>query len=410
MEAYPLFAAAGLILLIGFFGEFVFSKTNIPDVIWLILVGIIIGVFFKDFVHSSVFTTIGPIFTTFALIFILFEGAININLKHLVAGIFHGVNLTVLNFVLSCLTSAFIMMFFGWEFIHGLLLGAIIGGSSSAIVIPIIKNLNVKKKTTLILTIESAVSDVLCIVGAITIIQIITLHSFSVDSILQDLIYSFTVAILFGVLGGLVWIKIQKYIEQISKSYITTIAFLLILYAFVEYIHANGAIACLAFGVILGNSKRIFSLIEEDFKELMSPSAKFFYAEISFFVKSFFFVYIGLIINFSDFKLILIGLLLSVLLIFIRPLAVLFTSKKGLADKDKAVIEVLSPKGLAAAVLAQVPSHYNIPRGDQFSTIVLSVIFFSILLNTILVFLTERGHFLGVRNTVKNIVKNGKKK
>jgi NhaP-type Na+/H+ or K+/H+ antiporter len=94
----------------------------------------------------------------------------------------------------------------------------------------------------------------------------------------------------------------------------------------------------------------------------------------------------------------LIGFLLTILLFLFRPLAVKISNRhnSSLEHKDRIFMEILTPKGLAAAVLAQLPAQYGITNGEQFSTIVLSVIFFSILISTIAVFMTEKGKFNGV--------------
>jgi NhaP-type Na+/H+ or K+/H+ antiporter len=298
----------------------------------------------------------------------------------------------------------------GWPIIEGMLLGAIIGGASSAVIIPIAKNINVKPNTALALTFESAISDVLCIVGALTILNIIVLQQFSIGGVVQRIIYSFGLAIFVGIVAGLAWIKLDKRMENFSKSYMTTIAALLILYSFVQFLGSNGAIACLSFGIIFGNSKKIFSFLENTKEYTITPSAKFFYSQISFFVKVFFFVYLGLIINLENLSLILIGFLLTILLFLTRPLAVKLANRKTkLEDKDRIFMEILTPKGLAAAVLAQLPAQYGIAHGEQFSTIALSVIFFSILLSTIFVFLTEKGKFSGFANMLDLRKITGKK-
>lgn len=71
MDVISIFGAISAIMFLGFIAEIIFKKLNIPDVILLIGTGIIIGSVLK--VVSI--TTLGPgvdLFTTFALIFILF--------------------------------------------------------------------------------------------------------------------------------------------------------------------------------------------------------------------------------------------------------------------------------------------------------------------------------------------------
>ena len=103
--------------------------------------------------------------------------------------------------------------------------------------------------------------------------------------------------------------QIEEWLEEVEGrmsendlNYIATIAFLLILYGVIEYTGGSGAMAAFAFGLVLGNSKKVFSALQKERKNLMTHSRRFFYSEISFFLKSFFFVYLGLLINFADYK------------------------------------------------------------------------------------------------------------
>ena len=139
------------------------------------------------------------------------------------------------------------------------------------------------------------------------------------------------------------------------------------------------------------------SLVSPDF----TATAKSFFAEISFFVKTFFFVYLGLIIDFSNYQLIILGFLITVLFLLVRPITLKLLRLTSVPKKDMAFMQTLVPKGLAAAVLAQLPLLYVadnpalLPKVEQFSTIVLSVIMFSILFSTIGVYMTEKGKFSG---------------
>jgi len=279
---------------------------------------------------------------------------------------------------------------------ESLLLGMMLGGISSDVIIPLTKKLTMNPETSLDLTLESAISDVFSIVGTITLLNLIALDSFSFGFAVRRIVNSFAVAIFIGTVFGLFWVKIQDELNKFEKSYMVTIAAVLLLYSFVEYMESNGAIACLAFGIILGNSHKIFSLFEKEKEYNVDPSEKFFFAEISFFVKTFFFVYLGIILSFTSIGYVALGFLLSLLLYFIRPLAyAIVYRKKPFEPKDRAFMEVITPKGLAAAVLAQFPLRYGIEHGIEFPVIAIYVIIFSILLSTIGVFLIEKTHFRG---------------
>lgn len=392
-----LFAMFGAIIFIGFLGELVFKKTSIPDIIWLILIGIVIGQV-TELRGSPTLDLVAPIFTTFALIFVLFEGALNIKLRDLFLSMSKTTVITLLSFVLSLVVLVLLGPVFGLGILESVLVGAIIGGSSSAVVIPISEKLSVKSETVSILKLESSVSDVLCILTALTLGGILAgLTQFSLATSLNHLIGSFSIAILIGGLAGLLWIPLIKFIHKHAKSYLITIAFMLLLYSFVEYINANGAIAALAFGIVMGNSKVLGEMMNNgDTTAALTSTEKFFYSQIGFFVKAFFFVYLGILIDFSNPYPFIVAGVITLTLFFVRPLAVAPVAK-NFDTKDRAALESLIPKGLAAAVLAQViiQEPYNLTIMPGFSSMVLAVVLYTIFLSAVLVFLVERGWFQG---------------
>ena len=178
VEILTTFIIVSAIIFFGFFAEFLFNRFKVPDVLLLIILGFALGPYALKFILPSSLEKIAPFFTTFALLFLLFDGAFNIDLISFVKGLGRGMLITLYNFFISSIAIALISMLFGFDLLHSLLIGFILGGVSSAFVIPIIQNLRIKKETYSILTLESAITDVLCIVFALTAIQIIKLNNF----------------------------------------------------------------------------------------------------------------------------------------------------------------------------------------------------------------------------------------
>ena len=107
-------------------------------------------------------------------------------------------------------------------------------------------------------------------------------------------------------------------------------------------------------------------------------------------LKTFFFVYVGLSIPFSDFHSIMIGAIVTLALFGVRVIVAKFFSPSSANSFDKSAISVMIPKGLAAAVLASVPEQLGLPGGESIKYITFSVVLFSILLCSILILLIER--------------------
>jgi NhaP-type Na+/H+ or K+/H+ antiporter len=58
--------------------------------------------------------------------------------------------------------------------------------------------------------------------------------------------------------------------------------------------------------------------------------------------------------------------------------------------RDAALVAVMSPKGLAAVVLASIPLEQHLPGGDMLQAVTYGIVFLSIVFTSVLTFLIER--------------------
>ena len=112
-----------------------------------------------------------------------------------------------------------------------------------------------------------------------------------------------------------------------------------------------------------------------------------YHALITFIIRTFFFVYLGVLVSFANVGFIVLGVLLGVALFLVRPLAVL-VSMKGivLPDKDKHMMIAMVPRGLAAAVLAYFPLSQGVPHAEIIPDVVFGVILTTVLISVLGVF------------------------
>lgn len=384
-----------IILFMGFLGEWVFKKTKIPDVLILIIIGFVIGPFGLKYVNPTSIAGYAPIFTTFALLFLLYDGAFNIDLKSLVKGALPSFKITIFNFLLSAFLISLIMVIIGYDILLSILTGFILGGISSAFVIPLLRQLKPKPETYSILMLESAITDVLCIVFAFAILEIITIQSFNLYDIIKNIVFLFVFAGITGSIAGLIWIVIVATVFKEQKPYMITIAYLILLYVITEFIGGNGAIAALFFGLILKNSKKITQYINNYLHvkpkymiHATTPSEKFFDDQLSFFLKIFFFVYIGMLFDISDIMILLIGFSIAVAIMIGRRFTKFVT--QDFDKQDQNLIGSVFARGLAAAAIAQVVLSSGIEGAESVVAITYSVIVFSIILSSISIFVSVR--------------------
>jgi cell volume regulation protein A len=170
---------------------------------------------------------------------------------------------TILGFILTISACGLVLHFiFGFELLYGLMTGAIIGGISSAIIIPLVTKSSASDKTKVIMTLESAITDVFCVVATITIVGIIISNSASATTVIQGIFSAFAIATLIAIIGGMIWIKLLRDYSEVKEfNYLLTLAFLFVLYALTEFLNGNGAFCALVFGLVLGNASDIFKNI-----------------------------------------------------------------------------------------------------------------------------------------------------
>ena len=387
----------GLLIFTAHFFTAVFRKTNIPDVLPLIIIGILIGPLLKiatpeDFGH------VGSLLSAIALALMLFEGGSHLKFDTLLRSLKDCVKLSTATFIITILiTTLFLRTFMGRDLILSMFAGIILGSISPAVVVPIVKLLNVSDNTKTTLVVESAITDVLSIVLALSIIKGLQSGSTDLMHLLgTQLVGAIAMSLIFGFIGSLVWSVILKKIRKFPNTIFTTLAFIFILYGLAEVLGYNGPVTILIFGLILANSGKIpLNILKQFGTDEMTEFTnieKTLFSEIIFIVKTFFFVYLGLSIEFSQTSILLNGLILTVIIYACRYILTKLLGPKEITSRESNLISFIIPKGLAAAVLADIPMHMNFPQQAEFETIrsiVYSVIFFSILLSTVLIYIEE---------------------
>jgi len=393
-----------LIAIFGFISETLFRRTNIPDVIFLIIIGFLIGPNGYGFTSPEDLASFAPIVTTFTLLILIFDGAFNINLSSLIREFSSSLILTVYNFVLSTVVVGGIFFYIqqfhlgGTTMMAAMIIGFSLAGVSSSFVIPILNQIRVGGKLFSRLALESALTDVFCIVATLSVIEVYTTGIFGVQDTLSYLVRLFAIAGFIGALGGIVWIAIRVFEEQ---NYIITIAFLILIYLVTEEFGGNGPIAALFFGLILNNSKQLTSIKEgilsRSVKEkqkavqgelgvaVTSANEENFFHLISFFLKAFFFIYVGILLDITDQTALLVGSILSVLIMVVRMASMPLT--KGMPGAQRKLVNAVFARGLAAAVLIQAVIQAGMPHAEYLARVVYVVIIGTIILSSLRVFI-----------------------
>ena len=417
-------AIIGLLIFTAHLFSEIFSRKRIPDVLFLIIIGLLIGPIFH-WISPESLGNAGSLFSGITLVTILFESGTQLRFSALKDSFMGALKLTALNFVLSAVA----VWLVGWFVLDlgpiiSMILGCMLGGTASAVVIPIVRQMRMSEKPAIMLILEAAIGNVFSIVLALALMQAIKSKHLEFGAILGNIFSSFILATVMGLLGAIFWALILDRIRNIKYSILTTPAFVFIIYGINEWMGFSGAIAALAFGIGLANIDAIYNAwLKKFIKKVpvnLNETERSLFSELVLLLKTFFFIYVGISIQLKQWQPIVIGLGISALLFIIRIPAVRFavSKKEGIPEKELVFMSALNPKGLTAAVLATQALIYipDLETAMFVRNIVFSVILSSIVINSLLIPLIdkEKGLFrfylkvLNFNQKMKNMVNKTK--
>ena len=381
-----LLAVAG-IFLIGVVGEIIFRRSQVPDAVWLVLAGVIAGPV-TGLVQQGHLRSIAPYFAALTLIVILFDGGRRLRIESIARSIPTAAGMALLSFTLSSLAVALLAHGAAaigwipgpWTALHSVLLGVILGGSSSVVIMPSMAIARVKERVADVLNLEAAITDILCVVAAAAVAQLI-LRGMDLGAPFAVVATTFAIGLGIGAAAGAIWILFLGLLRQSDHGFALTLSTLLIVYVLADRMGGSAALAVLTFAVIVGNAAWVLGRFKLRFDFDLEPDGKDFHGHLVFIVKSFFFTFIGAMLG-PPWGLAAFGLLLGLALLPVRlPTARLAAWSLALSRQERGIVAVALPRGLAAGVLATLPHAAGVP-----GTAILPNIVFPAVVMTILVF------------------------
>jgi len=352
-----------ILLLVAYVFDLTSSKTKIPSVILLLVLGWfsrylsqVLGILLPDF---SVFL---PVLGTVGLILIVLEGSLELELNaskiKLIKITLWGALVPIV--VLSVLFAAYLTYFGGYDWKTSLANVVPLCVISSAIAIPSVQNLSGSKREFVIY--ESSFSDIIGVVlfNFLAYNSVINGRAFLMFGAQLLIIIAVSLVATFGLsfmLG-----KIEHRIK-----FIPIILIIILIYAVSKEYHLPSLVFILIFGLIMGNLKelkRFGWLAAWETGSLQTEVYRFHEVttEAAFLVRTLFFLLFGYLINEQDvFNLHTLPLSLSVVgIILLVRIIQLKTSGIHLAP-----LAFVAPRGLITILLfLSIPAGQSIPLVD----------------------------------------------
>ena len=374
-EVDLLLAVISLIIILGYLSEVLFKKTRIPEVMILIVIGLIIAQ--TKLLPSSYIDTLRgltPLFGSIALITIMYDGGKIIKLdKSLPSGL--GYLLALADTVLPAIAMAAIMYFvFHWQLIYGAILGTMLGETSTIMIAPLIKRLNISSKLYNMMLVEATFNSVFSILIFYLLLSVLGGTSMTAVNYAQYALTYISVAVMVGILGGFGWLFVQSFSKG-ARGYLATIAIAFLLYAFVSFFNGAAVITVLIYAIIIGNSKIFNNYFKfNDNTETESSDVE---QQIEFLVRTFFFVLLGLIAYVSLYYFIF-AVAITGILIILRKIEISAMMRKY-DSRYKELALSLIPRGLTAAVLGSI----YLSSGYAYANTMFYIVFMVIIITNI---------------------------
>jgi cell volume regulation protein A len=386
MTVSILFFMIAAVICLGFAGNWLFRITRIPDSLLLIAAGF--GLRALLGVQTDLVQTAAPYFGAFALLVILFEGGLHLDLEHMLRSWRQALALLSASFLLSfVLILLLVHVIFGRSLLTSALLSSAVACTSAAIVIPLIRQVKAEPRIRTILELESSLSDAVAVLFTVIVLNLVT-GGEGLNQLGPVLFSSLTGALVVGIGAGIAWIWVLKKLAGQPLLYLMTFAGMLMVFSVSEALHSSGVFGVFMFSLTFSNGPYVLSRLVPHFQtetlhdQLAGEDIKRFHAELTFLVRTFFFVFLGMLFDPSALTLLLVieAVAIYAMVLLARALAVRFSflhRSDGEGRRGVRVLFLFMPRGLATAVLATLPAAYGLGGTGDFVAVAVLIILFT---------------------------------
>jgi potassium/hydrogen antiporter len=386
----------GLIILIGFAANLLFRFTKIPDVLFLIIIGILIGPIL-GIINPGTAMALSPIIVALMLIVVMLDNGLSFDIFNVLKTVGTTVIFAIGIMIITAISiTAILFYLLNLSILEAALIGIMICGTSSDVITIIVSKMKFNDESKQLLILESVVND-LQIIPFFILLDFIVTSSVDGFALLQSIFFQIPFAIFVGVLAAFSWVYfIGKFLGRHPLNYMGTLAILFILYNIMQMFGSSGAITILSFSLVLGNALGLFQRfhVRRKTRKKFTPAVIRAFqqveVDISFIVKVMFFVFLGIVFNLGaleSYKLITSFVILAAVLVSRYIVVKFITRKSHIYKSSTGPLTWIMPRGYIAAVLA-----FAAFGSGMFSQQVIDIVLLNIFITTIVAILYSIYH------------------
>ena len=375
LETFLLFFS--ILLIACIVSSKVSDRFGIPSLVVFLAVGMLAGsdgLLGLSFDNRQIAQDVG----TIALIFILYAGGLDTNLKYIRPVMINGIILATLGVVLTAGAIAVLVKYLlGLDWLEALLFGSIISSTDAAAVFAILgaKEISLRNNIRPLLELESGSNDPMAIFLTLTMIQIISVATVpSVPDVALTLVKQF---LLGGLMGYMFGVALPGLFNRLRLEYwglypVFSMAWVLLLYVLAGKIGGNGFLAVYIAGMFINKKEFAHK------KNLIG-----FHDGIAWTMQIVIFLTLGLLVNPSQLPAVaLAGVAIAFWIMFVaRPMGVFLSLLfSRYSVKEKMFISWVGLRGVVPIVLATYPFGANLPHSELIFNTIFFVVFISIII------------------------------
>jgi cell volume regulation protein A len=291
----------------------------------------------------------------------LFEAGLDLDLRRTLRHFPGGLLLGFVTYTLTTLAvGAIVWRNLGLPLRDAMAVGAIMGCTSSTIVLPILQQWKAREPVRVTLLVESTLGDILAVLTTQFLLEFDPAQGSAVRGLASTLALQITISLAAALAIGFLWSKLLPFLSEQRFWQVLTFSMVLLLYAGTEAAKGSGLLAVLGFGLTLSNLPGARPEMAAMFQWAVPHAAKHeqilsFHSELSFLVRTFFFVMIGVVVKMSGLRaiwLLLLGVMGAIWLARWVSVQLTSWSWRECTAEDRKVVLWMLPRGLITIVLA----------------------------------------------------------
>jgi len=349
-----------------------FKKRHIPDSIFLIFLGLLLGPtvlgnpaiaqYIKiEAINMEAMGAVPDFLRTFALIMIVFTGMFNLGLRAFRKNSETSIKFAVLGVIFNTIMLGIAAHFiFGLDWVFAFLLGGVISGTADAIIFTFDSLLDKDYRRVMnVLKAEAVFNSPICILIPLVFLDLVTLQP---GAIIVPMTYfsKFVLMMAAGLgTGILLGLGFSRLVKRMSEDYtaLLMIEIALLTYTTSEYVGGSGILAVAICGLIVGDisfqEKEYVKRFDDQFSDMLRIAVFMFLG-----------AQVTLAFGLSD---VIPILLFFIAIVLARPLFVILVlgkERKEYTKQEKFVMSFMGPRGIDSAAMMPIVAGALVAAGQ----------------------------------------------